>query len=309
MTKYNIYYLSYSIIGKYNKTTRNNKIPILPNGGYNLNLHKSILLVISIICIVILILSYFMWADKLENAQILSKTGKTTQLETKDRNNVSSSKGIITEEHPLPREELVQSITNADVRVQDIVLDRYDNNEKVQLLVVGSAVMQDGEPGYGQQLSEALTNTYGSLFEITLSHWDVTSEEFVETHLEEIAWDSGYDLVLMEPFTLNNNGLVTIEDEHRHILAVQQRAREEVEDALVILQPPHPFYQAQYYLTQVRALERFAINKDIPYINHWTDWPATNDIALTEFLTEENSPNSDGANLWSSFLTSYFTSQ
>lgn len=252
-----------------------------------------------------------MWKDKLENAQNLSKTAIDPQIEKVQKEEPTSSGETtsLPEELELTREELVAALSNADAKIQELVLDRYDQSENIQMLIVGSTVMNDGNPGYGQQLSEALTNTYGSLFEITLSPWDVTSEEFVETHLEEIAWDTEYDLVLMEPFTLNNNGLVTIEDEHDHILAVQERAREEVEDTIVMLQPPHPFYQAQFYLTQVRALETFANDNDIPYINHWTDWPATDDVAITEFLTEDNSPNSDGANLWSSFLSSYFTSQ
>ncbi|MCM3356550.1 hypothetical protein [Psychrobacillus sp. MER TA 171] len=276
-----------------------------------MNLHKSIMLVLSILCVIILILSYFMWKDKLENAQNLSKTAIDPQIEKVQKEEPTSSGETtsLPEELELTREELVAALSNADAKIQELVLDRYDQSENIQMLIVGSTVMNDGNPGYGQQLSEALTNTYGSLFEITLSPWDVTSEEFVETHLEEIAWDTEYDLVLMEPFTLNNNGLVTIEDEHDHILAVQERAREEVEDTIVMLQPPHPFYQAQFYLTQVRALETFANDNDIPYINHWTDWPATDDVAITEFLTEDNSPNSDGANLWSSFLSSYFTSQ
>ena len=276
-----------------------------------MNIHKAIMLVLSILCVIILVLSYFMWNDKLENAHNLSKTATNSQMEKVPKEEPATSKEttLLPEEPELTREAIAKALSNADTRVQELVLDRYDQNKKIQMLIVGSTVMNDGNPAYGQQLSEALTNTYGSLFEITLSPWDVTSEEFVETHLEEIAWDTEYDLVLMEPFTLNNNGLVTIEDEQDHILAVQERAQEEVEDSLVMLQPPHPFYQAQYYLTQVRALETFANTNDIPYINHWTDWPATDDIALTEFLTEDNSPNSDGANLWSSFLISYFTSQ
>ncbi len=267
------------------------------------------MLLISILCIIILVLSYFTWTDKLENAHNMSKTIPNAQTEKVQTEDTAANEDPLPEEWELTREEVVAALINADAKIQELVLDRYDQSENIQMLIVGSTVMNDGSPGYGQQLSEALTNTYGSLFEITLSPWDVTSEKFVETHIEEIAWDTEYDLVLMEPFTLNNNGLVTIEDEHDHILAVQERAREEVEDTIVMLQPPHPFYQAQFYLTQVRALETFANDNDIPYINHWTDWPATDDVAITEFLTEDNSPNSDGANLWSSFLSSYFTSQ
>ena len=122
----------------------------------------------------------------------------------------------------------------------------------------------------------------------------------------ELDLTNAYDVVLFEPFTLNNNGLVTIEDEHVHINAFREQLATHVEDAVVVLHPPQPVHRATYYPTQVSSLASFAATENIPYIDHWADWPDTESDELPQFLTEEGAPNSEGAEIWANALISYF---
>ncbi|GGA20578.1 SGNH/GDSL hydrolase family protein [Psychrobacillus lasiicapitis] len=265
---------------------------------------RMIAIVISAICIILLISSYLTWKSRIDYVKGDIKTIHSTQTELTEKKDVILPKKE--ESIVLSRTFVEDSIKNADEKVQELLLNRLDAGVKVQLLIVGSSSMEEGAPGYATILTNALTDTYGDFVETTVLPFNGTSKQFIEG-MAEIAWEKGFDLVLMEPFTLNNNGVVVIEDEHRHIQAFEQKVLEEVPDAVVILQPSHPIFQANFYLVQIDSLEKFATRRGYPYINHWSAWPATNDPALKDLLTEDNSPNSEGAKAWALSLIHYFT--
>ena len=260
-------------------------------------------------CIVLLITSYSIWKSKIEMTK-----GDTTTSQTEQRSIIEEEPEKTELETPLAastisRETIEQAIVNADEPVQELVLNRFDAGEQVQMLVVGSTAMDDGSPGYAKLLTDELANTYGSFLETNIASFDGTSKDFIEEKMDGIDWTKTYDLVLYEPFTLNNNGKVKIEDEHKHIQVLEEKMLVEVSDAVLVLQPPYPIYEAAFYLVQIEALEKYAKTKAYPFINHWSSWPSTSDENLTTFLTEDNSPNEEGAKLWASSLITYFTAK
>lgn len=260
-------------------------------------------------CIVVLITSYSIWKSKIEMVK-----GETNNSKTEQRTLVEKDKEKTELETPkvaptISREMIEQAILNTDETVQELVLNRFDAGEQVQMLIVGSTAMDDGTPGYALLLTDELANTYGSFLEISVASFDGTSKDFIEEKMDEIDWAKTYDLVLYEPFTLNNNGKVKIEDEHKHIQVLEEKMLAEVSDAVLVLQPSYPIYEAAFYLVQIEALEKYAKTKAYPFINHWSSWPSTSDEKLTTFLTEDNSPNDEGAKLWASSLINYFTAK
>lgn len=198
-------------------------------------------------------------------------------------------------------------IRNQDEHVQNIFLNRQQQDETIHFLVIGSTLMEDGEPGYGERLATALGQAYNDTLKVDTIAIDETSERFMEL-LEDggVSLVEDYDVVLFEPFTLKNNGLITIEDSHQHIEDFYQYLVERVPDVALIIHPPHPLFKATYYPNQVQALKEFAAAKGFPYIDHWTDWPATDNEDLKNYLSETQAPNSDGAEIWSNALISYF---
>ncbi|SER71216.1 SGNH/GDSL hydrolase family protein [Psychrobacillus sp. OK032] len=266
---------------------------------------RIIAVVISAICIFLLISSYLTYKSRIDNVKADTKTIHYTQDELGEKEGVVSPKNE--KSVSLSRKTVEESIKNADEQVQNLLLNRLDAGEKVQLLIVGSDAMEEGAPGYATLLTNALTDTYGDFIETTVAPFDGTSKQFIDENMEEINWEKGFDLVLLEPFTLNNNGIVKIEEEQQHIKAINGKALEEVSDAVLVLQPSYPIYNANFYLVQIDALKNFSSTNGYPYINHWSAWPDTTDPALNSLLTEDKSPNSEGAKVWASSLITYFT--
>lgn len=251
-----------------------------------------------IICIAILVFSYSTWKDKIQaagghNAASAVNEAQETEAET----DAAES---------FPSLDIPALTANTNANVRSVFMNRSDAGETLQVLVVGSQAMNSGNPGYAELFEKSLTAAYPGFVEVDILSFDGTSAGFIE---ENIDLDAGYDVVVLEPFTLNNNGLVEIEREHAHIREFFGRVRTEVTDAVLVLHPPQPIYGAQFYLTQVKALEAFALRQNYAYINHWTAWPNTDDIALKTYLTDSGSPAQQGAAAWATQLSTYFIAE
>ena len=251
-----------------------------------------------IVCISILLFSYTNWKDKIESAG--SQPAET------------SAPAEVEEETKEPVDEEVASIdidsltSEMDEQIREVFLDRKDSAKKLQLLIVGSEAMDEGSPGYAKALTESLEEAYGDFIETDMVSFDGTSEDFLD---EETDLSAGYDVVLMEPFTLNDNGIVEIEAEHEHIMEFFGQVQTEESDAVLVLHPPQPIYGAQFYKSQVGALQEFALRNDFAYIDHWAEWPDTEDEAVKDYLDDDSNPNNDGATLWADALTAYFIAE
>jgi len=206
-------------------------------------------------------------------------------------------------------ERLLTLTKNVDKRIQDVFSNRLEANEQVNFLIIGSTSMKDGAPGYAEQLSTALDEAYGDFVDVTIEAFDGTSDLFIEDLSDEVDFDKGFDVVLFEPFTLNNNGMVSIDDEQDHIKIFQERLMEETKDAVVVLHPSNPIHAASYYPTQIRALKTFAESEDFPYIDHWAQWPDPESDEINNFLDDNGSPNQAGADVWANVLIEYFVGE
>lgn len=263
--------------------------------------------VVVLICIVLLVVSYMQWKDKLSSVRQQPTTAVSEQPVDKDE---ETEEVDAAKEAQLEKERLLSLITNQDEQLQQLFSNRINADKPVNFLIVGSQSMTAGNPGYADRLTTALKANYGDAVQVTSAPLNMTSEEFLEEGIKtEIDLTNAYDVVLLEPFTLNNNGQVVIEDEHEHIEEFQEMLTSVVEDVVLVLQPPQPFHEATFYLTQVNALESFAESKNIPYINHWTSWPDSDSDEVLQFLNEDRSPNSEGADLWTNTLIKYFISK
>lgn len=119
------------------------------------------------------------------------------------------------------------------------------------------------------------------------------------------------DLVLWEPFTLKDNTVgVSPEDTAYGVNVFLADLQEANEDVTLILQPGQPLFGAVYYPQQVEELKTFAEESGLTYLDHWTEWPASDDEALQGYLTESRDvPSEKGHKVWAGYLTDYFISQ
>lgn len=252
-----------------------------------------------IICVIALVFSYLTWQNKLEN--VLEQPEEAVAQTSEKKETTKKEKPV--SDISVNVKELS---ANADKEVQDLLIERSDEGETVQLLIAGSAALDSGNPGYAERLKESLETSYEDFIEVDILPLTGTSEALIGGKVDLSA---GYDIVLLEPMTLMNNDRIAIEQEREHIGEFNTAVTAEVEDAIVVLHPPQPIYGAGYYLAQVSALEEFAAIYDYAYIDHWSAWPDTDDEALKDFLTEDGLPNDKGAELWAEELEAYFIAE
>ncbi|MGD6942428.1 SGNH/GDSL hydrolase family protein [Cytobacillus gottheilii] len=175
-----------------------------------------------------------------------------------------------------------------------------------KIAFVGSNALDSWAPLSKAAIEEA----YGEdVVGVSLQGFDGTTADYTnENKAAELA-DLNADLVLLEPFTLADNGVIRIEDSLLHISNWMDAVQAEHPDTIFMLQPSQPIYQAGYYLTQLDALEQFTNEREIVYVDHWTAWPGTQEDELLGYLTDENLPNEEGARVWSEFVNGVFVGE
>lgn len=270
-----------------------------------MNVKQAIVVIVSIGCIILLITSYLIWQARLESVANNASASEFVESE-KEPENQKIDEDIETGS-AMTSEELFGLIQNMDEETQEIIRNRFEQKEKVQLLIVGSEAMNDGSPGYAERLQLNLSEAYGEFFEVDVSSFDGSVTEFDE-QIDEgpIDWEKGYDIVLLEPFTVNNNGVVIVEDAFENILSIEGFIQENVEDAQLIVHPSYPIFGSVYYPVEVNALKEYSLASGLTYIDHWTAWSSSSDEQLETYFNEDRTVNSEGANLWSNTLSTYF---
>ncbi|WP_113928339.1 SGNH/GDSL hydrolase family protein [Bacillus sp. P14.5] len=185
------------------------------------------------------------------------------------------------------------------------------SNEPFKMAVVGSSALGAEDGGWSEQLKTNLQEAYGDLLEVELFEYDTTSIEFINSSQSEEVLDFAPDLILYEPFSLNDNsGAVAPSDNHDSIDIFLSNLQAANEEAALILQPTHPIFGATYYPIQVGELQAFAESSSIPYLDHWTAWPALEDEELKDYVnSSQDEPNEKGHEIWADFLTSYFIAE
>ncbi|EMR06563.1 hypothetical protein C772_01458 [Bhargavaea cecembensis DSE10] len=259
---------------------------------------------VALLCGAILIFSYLTYQNRLEEAARV-KTDEETVTNEPEENTTSEPEQNgeeNTDSVSIKQEELEILSANTDAKVQEVLLARLEAGEPAQMVVIGSGEIQ----GIADRLADAVNEAYGDFLTVDAFAFDGTSAEFVEQGVPNLAWTNEYDIVLYEPFTLNNNGIVVIEDEHAHIAQVEERAMEAVQDSAFLITPSHPIENAGYYLTQIDSLKNYAEQQGIPYVDTWNNWPMDE---LDSYLDENGVPTEQGLDVWADALIQYFIAQ
>jgi hypothetical protein len=181
-----------------------------------------------------------------------------------------------------------------------------ESENSFSILFVGSTALQ-----WGNQVSQSLLESYGSARITTEFHtYDLTSNDFLAENKQLELAAKKAQLIVIEPFLLNDNGEVPIDDTLDNITNIMEDIKAENPDTTFILQPSHPIYLPKLYSTQVLALKDYAVANHITYLDHWTAWPATDNIEINNFLNKgQNVPNEHGTQVWAQFLVDYFVNK
>lgn len=249
---------------------------------------------LAIVCVAVLILGNAHW-DKKTTVRALEEVENKAQQKT----NKIEEKQIHSEEE---MNQLLSLASNWPQQSQDAFQEALIEGRSFHILFVGSKALESGNVSWPAKLQNVMEEAYGdSIFTFETITSDLTSMEYVNEKGYE-NWNSDADLILLEPFTLSDNGEVTIDDSIINIQTMMKNQK-----ATIILQPPHPIYNATFYPLQVEALKEFATDNEITYLDHWTAWPNPSTVEMLGLLDEEsNLPNEAGQELWASYLEEYF---
>ncbi|NMH70543.1 SGNH/GDSL hydrolase family protein [Bacillus sp. RO3] len=234
-----------------------------------------------------------------------------------ERTSVSGSEqtAIVTESKAEEEETGVEDydslIGNWPEEAQTMYKESIESGTPYRLAIVGSLALGADDNGWSEQLRTELIDTYGDTLEVEIFQYDITSLTFVNG--EQVEDVLGYEpqLVLFEPFSLNDNSNgVGGENNQESIEIFERKLKEQNEEVVMILQPTHPIAGATYYPMQIEALKEFAEEKGIPYVDHWSAWPVEDEEALGELLVDgQEMPSEDGHELWAEYLVQYFVSE
>jgi hypothetical protein len=179
-----------------------------------------------------------------------------------------------------------------------------------KILFVGSPAIGSETDGTFPLVKQKLMETYGEHVEVQLKTYDMTSTQFIYDQKQDEIIAENADLIVFEPFILENNGEVLIDKTLTDLAVVIDTVKVAKTETTFILQPSYPLYNAKIYPRQVEELKKYAETHQIPYLDHWTAWPDPTTEEMKNYLTEDQSaPNEKGAQVWSEYLIQFFISK
>jgi hypothetical protein len=254
---------------------------------------------LGILSLVLLFFGNMHWQEKIEKAGALT----VTNLDAKETTEPSVVK---------TPDEQVLSYTSNWTDIERLNLQTAIKEKRpYHILIAGSQLLGEGETSWPSLLNKEIIDSYGEnvISTVTKTYSD-TTEEFISLGKQTEFIEENADLIIWEPFTLTDNGVVEIEVSLNNILTVINEVKAVNSNTVFILQPPSPVYQPKLYKFQVEALKAFAIENEILLLDHWTNWPDPTSEEMFAYLNEgESSPNEEGHRVWAEFLIDRFVSK
>ncbi|WP_341357149.1 SGNH/GDSL hydrolase family protein [Rossellomorea sp. y25] len=176
--------------------------------------------------------------------------------------------------------------------------EKLETGEPFNIVLMGSTEMDSIEEGWNDKVANALEDEYGDTVSIQSLSFETNTLEFVREERYEEVGDLQPGLVIFEPFVFKDNGNVTIEDTLQSISTIIDEVKELSPGSAFVLTPPQPIYQPKNYAVQVSQIQEYAKENDIPFIDHWSNWPGVEDEEIKTYLDDASSPNEQGHTAW-----------
>lgn len=251
---------------------------------------------LAVICVVILVFGNLHWNNKTTNA-----VDKTTVAPVKETAKPAAEK--LTD---LSKEQLLSLAANWPEESKNTLGKAFDEGRSFKIVAAGSEVLGEDHSQWGNIIEEKIQGSFGDMVSFTVKGYPKTSAEFVEEGLAAEISSENPDMVILEPFTLNDNGMVVIEESLENITGIIEEVKQDNPSAVFVLQPPYPLYNANFYPVQVDALKKYAEDNGFVYLDHWAEWPDYRTEEIKQYFVEDLSePNDEGIGLWAGFISDY----
>ncbi|CAG9621392.1 SGNH/GDSL hydrolase family protein [Sutcliffiella rhizosphaerae] len=263
---------------------------------------RTLLTVVISLCIGSIIYGNYHWNHKIGSASV----GKEEEITINNKTETTKDK----KEHTKVVGE--NEYPNLPTEVSTFLNEKMSDGESVELLVIGSEVIEMGERPWTTIFKQELEREYGRFFNITIKAipGEVTTSDVIERDLLLENVDISPDIVIFEPFLLDSNGYILIEHSLENITLMIEKIKNMNPDLFLFLQPGQPIYNAIYYPDDVNTLRTYSEEHGHPYIDHWSNWPDYHSVEFKEYYIHESfNPNEKGHEVWAEYLLNLFMSK
>jgi hypothetical protein len=259
--------------------------------------------IFGILCVIVLFMGNIYWQGK-----TAVSVGTTA---TEDNSSLKPKVNEKDEGESNSTDQLLSFAKNWPVSARESFEQSLLDKQSFSIMIVGSEGIGNDASGWEQLVSDSLLETYGKQnIDVSIHTFDLTTANFIQESKDIELAEEAPDLVLFEPFTLNDNGNIEIVDSLEHIATFIEEAKMVNPNVAFVLQPPHPLYQAKFYPLQVEALKDYAEANGIAYLDHWTVWPDPETSEVKDYLlADQSAPNDKGHELWGKYINDYLISQ
>ncbi|WP_221567029.1 SGNH/GDSL hydrolase family protein [Alkalihalobacillus sp. TS-13] len=254
-----------------------------------------------ILSIAIIVFGHFHWNSKINDT--IANAKANAEPITQKANTIESAE----EESEVDIKGLTENFSK-DTR--KLITDAIEAGETIDVAVIGSEALEMGETPWPELLQAGIDQAYSE------GTFKLTSYDFGKDHSNVAIYkekmtdiiDTKPDIVLLEPFIMNDNGDVGVKDTIEAIKILERRFSESNEDTVFMLQSSHPIFEPQVYAMQVEGIKEFAEKEKITYLDHWDHWPDVKDEKVRDYIKDDLSgPNDKGNKVWAEYLINYFT--
>ncbi|PPA70296.1 hypothetical protein [Jeotgalibacillus proteolyticus] len=266
---------------------------------------KSMLILSIIITVIIIILGHRAWVNSQKDIHRLSPTVVESTSESVESTDSEESTDNNSEEDT----GLSALIANQPEHVQEIWLNSQETDEPVDIAIIATESSLLLDENWTTLLQEGLTSNYsGVVLNYSIIPYEGTSEDQLTSLDEGSISLEDQDIVLYELPTIHDGGVLSIDDQVYYTRLFLEEFQTSYPDSALFAFPSQPFQNATYYPEMVEAVRETVEENNIPYLNHWTDWPSTDDPELENYLTEDDEPTELGHTTWGTNLVNYFSS-
>jgi hypothetical protein len=188
--------------------------------------------------------------------------------------------------------------------VASLVNQAIETNSEVNIVIVSSEYLEAEEVRTWPQIFQAELEAkhLNNLLSVkAVMYTDKSSSEFLLEQQYNLIIEEKPDILLIEPFLLNDHGISMIENTLENLDVIVNEIRDVNRELVVIVQPPHPLYGEDYYLAQVAMLQAHSSERGYIYFDHWKTWPKNGYV-------DNKIPNQKGHQHWAEYTLNYFIS-
>ncbi|WP_010676967.1 SGNH/GDSL hydrolase family protein [Bacillus timonensis] len=266
---------------------------------------KLIVIFVSVLSLAVIIAGKVHWDSKIE-----ATTKAESQLKNSKAEGISGKDASDKKKGETPKEDLIAYTKNLPEEVVSKIELAIQSKEPLKLVIMGSASTPEDPNGWPTLFKQELENTYGKdVFEVSIHEYpNLTSETVVTEELYQEVIDLKPDVLLLEPFILADNGLVTMDDRLENLTTMLTDFYNQLPELTVLLQPANPLLKATYYPNEVQELKGFAEQNGYIYLDHWTAWPDHQTDDIEDYLVD-GLPSEKGHKVWADYLINYFVAK